>query len=445
MESALKTILQYKLFKKGDTVAVAVSGGIDSMCLLNFLNEKKDQLGIKLVSVNIDHSIRKESADECKFVADFCKSIGVSYYKFKVDVPKLATDQKLGIEESARIARYKIFESVVKKGLANKIAIAHHQSDQAETVLLNIFRGAGLKGASGMDVIQGIYVRPFLNTSKTEILQYAQQKGIEHVQDASNFDNEYSRNFLRNQIMPMLKSKWKNVENNILNFANICKQDDDYITSTIDFDDIEITDTYAKIPLYKFAHDETIQNRILRYCFSKLQVSKDVEKRHLTILKNLVSDGKNGSKLNLPNKVKASLEYDELVLSLPKKQADFVQKDFKTGMTNFEKFSINVKKTAKFDKFSPDFHIIDAKKLPADVKWRARENGDMFAKFGSGEKKLKDYFIDIKVPNSQRDKIPVLASGNQIYCVLGHEISGKVKIDENTKTAYLIEYKKIEN
>lgn len=443
MESALKTILQNKLFKKGDTVAVAVSGGVDSMCLLNFLNEQKNNFGVKLVAVNVDHGIRKESAEESKFVANFCKKIGISCYKFKIDVPQIANEQKLGLEEAARIARYKIFESVIKKGLANKIAIAHHQSDQAETVLLNIFRGAGLKGAGGMDALQGFYVRPFLQTSKKEILQYAESNEIEYVQDGSNFDNDFSRNFLRNQVLPMLKSKWKNVESNIINFANICKQDDEYITSTIDFDDIEITNSYAKIPLYKFASNETVQNRILRYCFSKLNVSKDIEKRHLTILKNLVETGKNGSKLNLPNKVKASLEYDELVLSLPKKQTEFAPKDFKTGTTIFENLCVNIKKTAKFDKFLPNSHIIDAKKLPKDANWRARENGDVFAKFGSGEKKLKDYLIDIKVPNSQRNKIPVLASGNQVYCVLGYEISEKVKVDETTKIAYVIEYKKV--
>ena len=442
MESALKTIFEHNMFKKGETIAVAVSGGIDSICLLHFLYSQSKKFGIKIVAVNVDHKIRETSAKDTKFVVEFCKKIDVPCYKFKIDVPTLSKEKKLGIEETARIARYNIFDSVLQNGIADKIAIAHHQSDQVETILLNIFRGSGLKGASGMEAVQGKYVRPFLNTTKTEILNYAKEHNLEYVTDESNFDNEYSRNFLRNEIIPKLKTKWKNVETNIINFANICKQDDEYINSTLNFDDIEFNAQTARIPLYKFVNSISVQNRILRYCFAKLGLSKDVERRHLNILRNLVESSKSGSKINLPNKLRASIEYDELVLSVPKEKAVFIPKDFKTGKTNFENVSITVKKSEKFDPYAKNCHTIDADKLPQDAKWRARQNGDVFTKFGGGEKKLKDYLIDIKVPNSIRDQIPVLASGKEIYCVLGYEISDKVKVTENTKIAYVIKYEK---
>ena len=145
----------------------------------------------------------------------------------------------------------------------------------------------------------------------------------------------------------------------------------------------------------------------------------------------------------MPNKIKASLEYDELVIFLPKPKKQFVPKDFKTGKTIFDNLIVTIKKTTKFDVKKQNCHVLDAKKLPKNVKWRTRQNGDMFCKFASGEKKLKDYFIDKKIPNTQREQIPLLASGNEIYCVLGYEISEKVKVDENTKTAYVIEYKKV--
>lgn len=443
MESAKKTINKENMFKKGEKIAVAVSGGIDSVCLLHFLFNIKNELGIDIVAVNVDHQIREKSADDSKFVADFCKNLGITCYKFKVDVPKLANNNKLGIEESARIARYKIFESLVQKGLADKVAIAHHESDQVETVLLNIFRGAGLKGASGMDAVQSIYVRPFLNTSKTEILQYAKENNIEHVEDETNVNTNYSRNFLRNCILPELKDKWKNVETNILNFSKICKQDDEYINQLINFDDILLEKKAARIPLYKFASPDSVQNRILLYTFKKLGLSKDIEKRHLTILKNLVLNGENGSKINLPNKIKASLEYDELVLFVPMQKKEFIPKDFKTGKTIFDNVIVTIKKTTKWNLSDENVHLIDADKLPKSVKWRVRQNGDMFAKFGSGEKKLKDYMIDKKIPNTMRDQIPLLATQNEVFCVLGYEISEKVKISENTKKVYQVFYKKI--
>ena len=230
---------------------------------------------------------------------------------------------------------------------------------------------------------------------------------------------------------------------NIINFAKICKQDDKFIESQIDFDDIAVENKTARIPLYKFVAPDAVQNRVLRYAFQKLGLSKDIEKRHLNILKSLVSSGENGSKISLPNKLKASLEYDELVLSEPKVKMPFVPKDFKKGKTVFDNYVVNIKKTCIFDTKTPNTHVIDAKKLPQDAKWRARQTGDVFAKFGSGEKKLKDYLIDKKIPNSLRDQIPVLASGNQVFCVLGYEISEKVKADQNTKQVWTIEYKKI--
>ena len=442
MESVIKTIETYNLFNKGEKIAVATSGGKDSMCLLHFLHKNNDKFGIEVLAINVDHQIRENSASDSKFVEDFCKQNGITCYALKVDVPKFITENKMTLEEGARVARYKLFDAMLEKGLFDKIAIAHHQSDQVETVLLNIFRGAGLKGASGMNEISGKYIRPLLNTSKTEILTYIKENNIQFVEDETNADVNYSRNFLRNEILPKLKERWKNIEANILNFSKICKQDDNYINKSISFDDILIYDKTARIPLYKFASADSIQTRILKWTFEKLGLSKDIEKRHLNILKKFASNGQNGTKLNLPNKLTATLEYDELVLSVKQAKKEFVPKDFKLGKTIFDNFVVTIKKTNKFNVDDENTHYIDVKKLPSDVKWRTRQNGDVFTKFGSGEKKLKDYFIDKKIPASKRDNIPLLASGSEIYCVLGYEISDKVKIEQNSKYAYKIEYTK---
>lgn len=443
MESALKTIKTDKLFKRGEIVGVACSGGIDSMCLLHFLNSIKEDLDIELVAVNIDHQIRPNSADDTQFVADYCRKNRIRCYKFKVNAVEIAKQEKLCLEEAARIARYKAFEGLVEKGYVDKIALGHHVQDQAETILLNIFRGAGLKGASGMSTKQGIYTRPMLNTTKDEIFAYAGINGIEHVEDQTNADNEYSRNYLRNQVMPKIRQHWKNIDSNIISFSKICKQDDEYIESQISFDDLVFEKNLVRIPLYEFVYHDSFVNRVLRRAFAHLNKLKDVEKKHLDLIKNLVESSQNGSKISLPNNIKASLEYDYLTLSVTEKKAKPVAKDLKTGETVFENYGkIKVKRTSKFVFGAENEQVLDAKKVPATAKWRTRELGDVFAKLGSGEKKLKDYFIDKKIPNRLRGDIPVLADGKQIYCVLGYDISEKAKVDEQTKLAYVIKFDK---
>lgn len=439
LESIEKTIAETGMFKKGDTVAVACSGGIDSMCLLNYLFTHKNSYNIDIIAVNVDHQIRDNSANDSKFVADFCEKNGIRCLKFKVEALKIASEKKLGIEEAARIARYKIFDAVIEKGLATKIAIAHHVEDQVETILLNIFRGSGLKGASGMDAIQGHFVRPMLNTRKQEIFDYMETNNLQHVEDQTNNDDTYSRNFLRNDILPKIRKHWKTLDNNILNFSKVCKQDDEYIYSQINLDDIVEEKNCVRIPLSHFAYADSVQNRVLRYAFAKLNLTKDIEKRHLEILKSFAKNGQNGTRVSLPNGLKATLEYDYITLIKNISKTEINEKDFKTGKTHFANCDINIKKTTKIDIKMPKKHIIDAKKLPKNVFWRSRKTGDMFAKFGSGEKKLKDYFIDEKIPERLRNEIPLLASGNKIYCVLGYEISDYVKVDNDTKQVFIID------
>ena len=443
MESVLKTIKKDMLFKSGEVVGVACSGGIDSICLLHYLNTIKEDLDIDIVAINIDHQIRPTSADDSSFVASFCRRNRIRCYKFKVNALEIAKEEKICLEEAARIARYKAFDGLVEKGYVDKIVIAHHMQDQAETVLLNIFRGTGLKGASGMSTKQSHYIRPMLNTTKDEIYAYANINNLEHVEDETNQSNEYSRNFLRNEIMPKIRQHWKNIDNNLINFSKICKQDDEFIENQICFDNLILEKNLAKIPLCEFAYNESVINRILRKAFSHLNKLKDIEKKHLELITNLVATGANGAKLSLPNNIKASLEYDYLTLSTTEKKEKLTPKDFKTGLTVFENYGkAKIKKTSKFEIGKENELVIDAKKLPVTAKWRTKQFGDVFAKFGSGEKKLKDYFIDVKIPNRIRNDIPVLADEKEVYCVLGYEISEKVKVDENTKMAYVIKFEK---
>ncbi|MGN1208361.1 MAG: tRNA lysidine(34) synthetase TilS [Christensenellales bacterium] len=263
MQSVIKTINKYKMFKHGDVVGVACSGGIDSMSLLHFLNSIKDDYDIEIVAINVDHSIRENSAKDTLFVQSYCNENHIRFYKFKIDSIKIASENKMSLEEAARKGRYGVFDSLISRGIVDKICLGHHIQDQAETILLNIFRGAGLNGAKGMDFVRGYYLRPMLNTTKLEINQYAGVNEIPYVEDDTNFDETYSRNYLRNIIMPKLRMKWQNLDKNLVDFGNICKEDDEYIKSQMFFDSVIESDNLVRIPLSYFIYPNPVVNRLI--------------------------------------------------------------------------------------------------------------------------------------------------------------------------------------
>lgn len=439
MISVEKSIEKNRLIKKGEKIGVAVSGGIDSMCLLHFLNSKKDEYGISILAINIDHSIRQNSSEDSAFVVDYCKQHNIQVHTFKVKALDYSNENKLTLEEGARICRYGIFNSLLKKGIVDKIAIAHHKQDQIETILLNLLRGSGLKGISGMEYEQNGYIRPLLNTDKSEILSYQSELNIPFVEDETNLDTEYSRNFLRHSIIPQLKTHWNSFENNILAFSKICKQDNDYIDSTICYDNLILDDNLVKIPLSMFVLADAVVFRLLRKGFAHLNALKDIEQKHLQILKNMANQSENGTRINLPNKITAVLEYDYLTLLKKKSPKKVGTKEFVFGKQNIFGYETHVKKAKNVEKTNlENTHIFDFDKLSKSAIWRTRQTGDMFTKFGGGTKKLKDYLIDKKIPSRLRNEIPLLCDGNEVLLVLGVEISEKIKVDENTKTACII-------
>ncbi len=441
MQSVLKTINKYKMFKSGDVVGVATSGGIDSMSLLHFLNSIKDDFDIEIVAINIDHSIRENSAKDTLFVQNYCNEHHIRFYKFKIDSVKIASENKICLEEAARKGRYGVFDSLLSRGIVDKICLGHHIQDQAETILLNIFRGAGLNGAKGMEFIRDRYYRPMLNTTKLEINQYASLNEIPYVEDDTNFDESYSRNYLRNIIMPKLRMKWTNIDKNLIEFGNICKEDDEYIKSQMFFDGVIEDKNIVRIPLSYFIYPNPVVNRLILKELEFLNAAKDIEKKHIAIIKDMAKEAENGVKINLPNNITVHKEYDFITISIKQPKPKLEEMNFKLGSYNLTNFGqITVRKTSKLE-LTNNSHLIDANKLPSGCVIRTRKDGDVFTKFNGGTKKLKDYLIDKKIPQRLRSELPLICKDNEVYCIIGVEISDKVKVDENTKSAYILNYK----
>ncbi len=444
MENVIDYIKENNMIKSGEIIGVACSGGRDSISLLHYLNSIKQELDCEIVAINVDHGIRQLSSLDTEFVMQFCKEHKIRAYKFKGEALKVAKEEKLTVEQAARKVRYGIFETVIQKGVCDKIALAHHMYDQAETVLLNILRGAGLKGARGMEPVRdGIYIRPLLNTPRENIMAYIDEFGLEFVEDETNKDTTYSRNYLRNIVMPALRRHFKGADRSLVHFAELCAKDDDFISSKIDTNTMIETKEYVKVPLTYFYQDEAIINRILMQVFEKFS-RQDFERRHVDIVRNFAIEAQNGNMINLPFKVKALKEYDYIVIGYIKRKENVGEYAFQSGKLKIEGYGI-IRSTSSKVLTEPKIHqhIVDADKLPQNAVWRFRQEGDVFSPLGlGGSKKLKEYFIDKKVPQRMRNEIPVLADGNKILAVADIEIADEVKVTNDTKRFYKINYEK---
>lgn len=444
MERVLDYIKQNNMIKSGEIIGVACSGGRDSICLLHYLNSIKAELDCEVVAVNVDHGIRATSALDTEFVMQFCKDNHIRAYKFKAEALKVSKEEKLTVEQAARKVRYGIFETVMKKGLVDKIALAHHLNDQAETVLLNIVRGAGLNGARGMEPVRdNVFIRPLLTTPREEIMAYLDENGLDFVEDETNKDNSYSRNYIRNIVLPALRKHFKSVDKSIVNFASICAKDEEFINSQLNMGTLIETSEFTKIPLTYFYQDEAIINRILMKVLSRF-AKQDIERKHIKMIREFAVEANNGNIISLPFKIKVMKEYDYITIGIIKKKEVVGENAFRSGKLKIEGYGI-IRSTSSKVLTEPKMHqhIIDASKLPSNAIWRNRQEGDTFSPLGlGGTKKLKEYFIDKKIPQRMRDEIPVLAVGNKILIVADVEIADELKVTDETKQFYKINYEK---
>lgn len=443
MQTCEEFIKQNRLFKAGQIIGVGCSGGSDSLALLHYLAQNQEKFDIEVVAIHVDHQIRENSYMDADFVREKAREMGVRFYKFRVDVPKLAKERGLGIEAAAREARYGVFKSLAQKGVVDKIALAHHTRDQAETILMHIFRGSGLAGAKGMEAKSDkIYIRPLLNTSKEEILEYLDKNHLEYMEDYTNDDNTYNRNFVRNVLLKGIVERWPNAVSSIVNFGKAVKEDDDYINKQVYDDAIMAEDTLVKIPTSYFLYDKAIVSRLIFKAFKAIGINKDIERKHINLITNLALNGENGSRIFLPFEAIAVKEYDYLTIYNRHIETPVFEEPFKCGEFEVEGFGkVNIKRVKDFN-IPEGALLVDYRKVPKGAVWRFRQDGDVFTKFGGGTKKLKSFLIDRKVPSRLRDNLPVLAYENEIFAIAGVEISDKVKVEEGIANAYLITVKK---
>ncbi len=441
-EQVIQYIKENKMIATGDRVGVAVSGGEDSMALLHLLHSLAEKVHFQVVAVHVNHNIRRTANSDARFVKQYCDENLIEFAKYSVDVPEYSTANKVSLETAARILRYECFEAAIKKYKLTKFAIAHHLNDQAETVLMHLFRGCGLDGASGMAPVRGVYIRPLLETKKSDIIAYNYRNSIPHVTDDTNEDNSFRRNYVRNMIMPLITKEWRTAPENLAAFAKIAARDSSFITNQCDMNGIVKEGNVVRIPLNRFYLPDSIITRMIYHGLELLGIRADVEIKHINAIMALSADGLNGEKVSLPHNTYAVKEYEYISLVRRESRPEFKEYSFKVGKTLVEGFgTITVTKTISYKlAIQRGLWVIDADKLPKKAKWRFRLDGDMFEKLGGGTKKLNSFFTDKKVPARLRPTTPVLALEHDVYVVGGVAISEKVKTDRDTIDAYVLEF-----
>ena len=318
-KKVIDTIIKYNLIEEGDKIVLGVSGGPDSICMLDILNKIKKnescQKGPSLVAsfdivvAHINHMIREEASEDEAFVKDFCKKNDIEFYSKSIDVQKLANNNKIGTEEEGRIVRYEFFDEVLEKTNSNKIAIAHNKNDNAETIIMNAIRGSGVSGLKGIEAKRGKYIRPLIECERNEIEEYCEKENLNPRIDKTNFENEYTRNKIRNIAIPYIKKEFNpNIIETLNRLSNLVLEEEEYINKQVEkiYKDILINEKEnieIILDLKKFNNQEkVIKSRLLLYTITRLLgSSKGIEKVHIEDVIKLCGNNI-GNKYLTPNK-----------------------------------------------------------------------------------------------------------------------------------------------
>lgn len=429
----------------GDRIAVAVSGGADSMLLLWALLDKQKKVDFFMKVIHVNHNLRgAESDGDSKFVQDFCAKKKIPCEIVSVSVLEKKSESKTTLEETARNLRYDAIFKVMKNDKLDKLFLAHHKNDQAETVLMHIFRGSGIGGAVGMTNSNKI-IRPLLSLSKSEILQLAKEHGIKFVTDSTNLKNDTARNYLRNVIIPEIEKIYPNAVGSIYEFSKKCEAVQRYIEKLADNGSVISDDGGVLVKGEAFDGESFVVRERIKSAFFSLGVLSDIEEKHYKSILALMQL-QVGSKVDLPHGVVARKTYQGIRLFKAKsKRKSDTDYPFVVGSFVFDDFMKIEAEIIPAEKvvYGDGNLYADLSKIPINSVWRLKKAGDMFSKLGSGSKKLSDYFTDKKIDCDARATLPVLATDSAVLVVAENDISEKVKIDGDTEQIVKIKFTRV--
>ncbi len=448
MDSMLQTIQKYKLIEAGDNIAVAVSGGADSIALLMALFNAKSMLGITLSAVHIEHGIRgEESVADSEFVIRLCRRHDIPLRVFNVDVPRYAKENSVSVELAARELRYSCFKQLNDC----KIATAHTASDNLETIIFSIARGTGIKGLAGIPVTRDNIIRPLIETTRKDIELYLEQNGYSYVEDSSNLSDDYTRNAIRHKVIPPLVEIISSAEYNASRMSEILREEVSFLE--------ELTN--------KAYSDVLEDKKINKLKFNKLNNTL----KYKIVIKMLLEHNISYSRERVLMLCEL-LKEDKAKVSIGKDSFFFVEEDYfyigeEIKKTTREEVYLKIQKNEITSKASYylDGEITISLKTIKEIKANSHKNitqlyfdydkikgeeiiirtkkaGDKFAVAGrKGSKSLKKWMNELKIPINLRCDLLIIENDDRIVGVRNLGISNEVIIDERTENVLVISFK----
>lgn len=307
-DKVIETIKKYELIQAKDKIVLGVSGGPDSISMLDILRQIREEFDFEIVVAHINHMIRKEAIQDEEYVKKYCEKNNIKCFAKRIDVIDIANNKKIGTEEAGRLVRYEFFDEVLKQTGSNKIAIAHNKNDKVETIIMHVLRGSGLSGLKGIEPIRGNIIRPLIECEREEIEKYCDENRLEPRIDKTNFENDYTRNKIRNIVIPYIEKELNpNIIETIDRLSEVIKKEDRYLEKVaLDvYDKILIKQEPGQIMLELKGfneQDEVIKSRIILYTVKKLfGSSQGIEKIHINDIIKLCNNNI-GNKYLTPNK-----------------------------------------------------------------------------------------------------------------------------------------------
>ncbi len=446
-------IRELRLVNRGDKILVAFSGGPDSTALLHILYKFSPKLNFSLCACYINHKIRPRAVQkEIEFCRKICEKLKVEFILHEVDIPKYARENKLSLEEAGFIKRKKILQKNAAEKSCNKIALGHHQDDIVETILFRLFRGTGPGGLYSIKPISGNIIRPLYNITKEEIVEYLTKNKIPYLIDRSNLKSDFSRNYIRNKIIPVIKKRFgDNYRSSISNFAEIISAEDDYLTA-IALKKIKkiaritpggkIVVDLAQMRLY----DNWLRRRTFKQLLEKLSGLPGIGSFNDIARLNSMIDGESRA-VSIEGGISATCEGNKIYFSKGRCKIRNVNMTL-NGMTEISELKSRLKSIRLSDeKALMDFRKrgdrvnIDYDKIAPPCRVRGIKPGDRFTPLGlKGTKKVGDFLTDKKISKHLRDEIPVIFDKKGLIWLVGHQIADRVKIDKSTKRVLDIEF-----
>ncbi|WP_373284273.1 tRNA lysidine(34) synthetase TilS [Priestia taiwanensis] len=433
-QKVTKFISEYDLLKKGSTVVVGVSGGPDSLALLHFLYTQRQAWKLRLVVAHVDHMFRgKESEQEMYFVEEICNRYRIPFEGKRIDVSAYQVEVGVGGQVAARECRYAFFHEVMHKHNADFLALGHHGDDQIETILMRLVRGSTLEGISGMKKKRpfetGYLIRPFLSVTKAEIYAYCEMNNVIHCEDPSNKKEVYTRNRFRKWILPHLQEENPAVHERFMQFSQSLAEDDEYLRMlTVEkMSEVIIRHERDEIAITILPFESLsmpLQRRGIQLILNYLYGNKltDVSSIHINQILALLRSSNPSGKLNLPNGLTVQRSYSTCIFTFRQKKGKEYQEILSLeGIIHIGNDSTIL---SSLHTIIPSItnhqysFLCDLKDISLPLMVRSRKNGDkMTLKGMKGSKKIKDIFIDCKIPKEARDTWPVVvdAKGTIIW------------------------------